>query len=50
MIEQKNKLSFNKINETVYASETELTHILLNYLKPEYKKESKMWKIEQLIL
>jgi len=38
MIEQKNKLSFNKINETVYASETELTHILLNYLKPEYKK------------
>ena len=39
MLEIKDKLSFNKINEVSYSSETNLTHTLLNYLKPEYKKE-----------
>ena len=38
MLEIKDKLSFNKINEISYSSETDLTHNLLNYLKPEYKK------------
>ena len=38
MLEIKDKLSFNKINEVSYSSETNLTHTLLNYLKPEYKK------------
>ena len=38
MLEIKDKPSFNKINEISYSSETDLTHTLLNYLKPEYNK------------
>ena len=38
MLEINDKTSFNKINEIAYSSETDLTHNLLNYLKPEYKK------------
>ena len=38
MLAIKDKSSFNKINEISYSSETDLTHTLLNYLKPEYKK------------
>ena len=38
MLEIKDKPSFNKINEISYFSETNLTHTLLSYLKPEYKK------------
>ena len=38
MLEIIDKPSFNKINEISYSSETDLTHTLLNYLKPEYKK------------
>jgi len=38
MLEIKDKPSFNKINEISYFSETDLTHTLLSYLKPEYKK------------
>ena len=32
-----NKISFEKINEVAYASETEVTNKLLNFLKHEYK-------------
>ena len=39
MLEIKDKLSFNEINEIAYSSEIDLTQNLLNYLKPEYKKE-----------
>ena len=38
MLEIKDIPSFNKINDIAYSSETDLTHNLLNYLKPEYKK------------
>ena len=38
MLEIKDKLSFNKINDIAYSSETDLTRNLLNYLQPEYKK------------
>ena len=32
-----NKISFKKINEVAYASESEVTNKLLNFLKHEYK-------------
>ena len=38
MLEIKDKNSFNKINEIVFSSETDLTNVLLSYLKTEYKE------------
>ena len=32
-----NKISFKKINEVAYASESEVTNKLLNFFKHEYK-------------
>ena len=37
MLEIKEKLNFNKINEAAYASESDLAYNLLDYLKDEYK-------------
>ena len=34
MLEIKEKLNFNKINEAAYASESDLAYNLLDYLKP----------------
>ena len=37
MLEIKEKLNFNTINEAAYASESDLAYNLLDYLKDEYK-------------
>ena len=51
MLEIKEKLNFNTINEAAYASESDLAYNLLDYLKDEYKlkKQSIEYRAKDII-